>query len=710
MLDNKKELTINSKDTTKGKTELSEYWLNLETVISTISSRFLGNFNIDDAINATLRDIGILSGVSRSYIFSISDDNKYISNTHEWNEENISPRVHKLQNLELNRFPWLISRLIDGNIIHVLNTNSLPENAFPTKEFLELQNIKSVLIYPIYVKSKFFGFIGFDNVNFEREWKDTEFSLLRITSQIIGNAIERDKFEALIKESEERQKLILENINDLVVIINSNYEFEYLNEETLVKLLGYRNEEVLGYSCLDFVHQDENELLTYVFKKNSKAMEKLLELRFKHKNGEWLWFECRGQSFVDRDNKQKWLIVSRDITERKLIEERYKNLFDNSPNAIVLIDLKGEILECNLTTNKIFGYGRELLKGKNINDLNDLFLLDIRHYFKRIFQASFIKNFPKPIEVQVKDQQNKPIWVKIQASLIKQYGTSIIQLIFQDITEKKKVEIFEEKFKEELEEEVELRTKELNVSLEQQKLFLDQIVKSSQFKTEFMGTMSHELRTPLNAIIGFADLLLDSGYGELSDDQKDFIIDIKSSAEHQFEMIKHILNITKIESGQLSLNIQKLSLNSLLEQIKSSLRPLYDKNNLKFKIKGVDEELVMFADPIRLKEILLNLLSNALKFTIDGTVRLQITQNYYNWIFKIVDTGIGIAKKDFPLIFKEFKRVDSPYVRSVPGTGLGLSLTKRLIELHGGEINFTSLLGVGTTFTFNIPKKLERIE
>lgn len=710
MLDNKKELTLNSKSTTKGKTDLLEYWLNLETVISTISSRFLGNFSINDAINATLRDIGILSVVSRSYIFSISDDNKYISNTHEWNEENIGTRVHKLQNLELSRFPWLISQLLNGNIIHISNTNKLPENAIATKEFLELQNIKSVLIYPIYVKSKFFGFIGFDNVNFEREWNDTDFSLLSITSQIIGNALERDKFEVLIKESEERHRLILENINDLVVIINSNYEFEYLNEETLVKLLGYRNEEVLGCSCLDFIHQDEIEQLTSAFKKKSKAVGPFSELRFKHKNGEWLWFECRGQSFIDRDNKRKWLIVSRDITVRKLIEERYKNLFENSPNAILLIDLKGEILDCNSTTHKILGYGREFLKGKTINDLNDLFLLDIRHYFKQIFQASFIKDFPNPIEVQVKDPQNKPIWFKIQASLIKQYGSSIIQLIFQDITEKKKVELFEEKFKEELEEEVALRTKELNSALEQQKLYLDQIVKSSQFKTEFMGTMSHELRTPLNAIIGFADLLLDSGYGGLSDDQKDFIVDIKSSAEHQFEMIKHILNITKIESGQLSLNIQKFSLNSLLEQIKSSLRPLYNSKNLKLKIKGIDEELVMFADPIRLKEILLNLLSNALKFTIDGTVRLQISQNYYNWIFKIVDTGIGIDKKDFSLIFKEFKRVDSPYVRSVAGTGLGLSLTKRLIELHGGEINFTSLLGVGTTFTFNIPKKLERIE
>jgi len=252
MLDNKKEITINSEGTTKRTSELLEYWLNLETVISTISSRFLENFNIDDAINATLRDICILSGVSRSYVFSIFD--QYISNTHEWNEENIAPRVHKFQNLELSKFPWLINQLRNGNIIHISNVISLPEKAFTLKEFLELQNIKSVLIYPIFVKSKLFGFIGFDTVKFEREWKDKDFSLLRITSQIIGNALERDKFEALLKESEERHRLILENINDLVVIINSNYEFEYLNEETLVKLLGYRNKEVLGCSCFDFIH------------------------------------------------------------------------------------------------------------------------------------------------------------------------------------------------------------------------------------------------------------------------------------------------------------------------------------------------------------------------------------------------------------------------------------------------------------------------
>lgn len=707
MIENKEKSPLERDEIDIAEENLTEYWLNLETIISTISSRFLANSKIDEALNDCLRDIGILTGVSRSYIFQFNENKMYVNNTHEWYAEDISPRVHKLQELEMAKFPWWTKQLEEGRIIHISEIIDLPKEAQATKDFLDLQNIKSALVVPFYVKTTLRGYIGFDNVNKSKKWKESDFSLLRIVSQIIGNAFERNKFEQAVKNSEERHRLILDNINELVLIINGNLEFEYVNEESLIKLLGYYSEDIIGRSCLDYLNEDEKEIAINLLSKDSKSNESTIEIRFKKKDGDWVWFECRGQKFIDKDSKEKWLIVSRDISEKKLIEERYRYLFENSPNAILLIDLKGVIIDCNSTMEQIFGFGKEFFKGKTYNDLSDLFHLDIRHYFKKIFQASFTNNFPEPIESKIIKNNGDSNWIKIQASVIKQKNNSLMQLIFQDITEKKKIEIYEETFLEELEDKVTIRTKELNNALEQQKLYLDQIVKSSQFKTEFMARMSHELRTPLNAIIGFSDLLLEGVYGELSDDQKEFIVDIKSSAEHQFDMIKHILDISKIESGQITLNIQKFSLNSLIDQITSSLKPLLSKKNLTFIIKGLDEEILMYADPIRLKEIVLNLLSNAIKFTIDGYVKIQIKQNYYDWIFKVIDTGIGIAQKDFPLIFKEFKRVDSPYVRSISGTGLGLSLSKRLIELHGGEINFTSLLGAGTIFTFNIPKKLE---
>ena len=706
MIYKENEIVKGTMDNIKEKENSVKDWSRLETYISTISSRFLANIDIDEDINSSLRDMGIISGASRVYLFLFDKEKNVMSNTHEWCAEGISPQIQILQNLEFEAFPWWMKQLKSGNLINLSNLSDLPEEAKHTKEFLELQGVKSVLVYPLYMKGVSAGFIGFNSIPRAIEWSDEAFTILRISSQIISNALERDIIEQMLKVSEEKYRLIIENINDLISIIGLHFKFEYINENSLTKLLGYTSKEIIGRSCLDFVHPKDKdraiEALTTKFRTRMSA----IELRIKHKDGNWIWFEFRGQTFRNKEGVLNTLIISRDISDRKSAEKRYKNLFENSPNAVLLINFKGIVIDANSTTKKLFGYEKEEFLDKPINNLTDIFPQEVKHFFKLIFRASFSKDFPKPIEFQIKIKSGNIIWVILQASLIKQNTETLIQFIFQDITEKKKGELITEKFKEELEIEVKKRTKELNDALEQQKLYLDQIVKSSQIKTEFMATMSHELRTPLNAIIGFTDLLLEGVYGGLNEDQIDFMNDIKSSAEHQFDMIKRILDISKIESGQVSLNFQKFSLNSTIEQIRSNLKPLYSKKDLKFKVKGLEEEVFIVADPIRFKEILLNLISNAIKFTIDGKITLLFKEDYYNWIFRVRDTGIGIANKDFPRIFKEFNRVESTYVRSTPGTGLGLSLTKRLVELHGGEISFFSVLGVGSTFTFNIPKKL----
>jgi PAS domain S-box-containing protein len=681
-------------------------WSRLETYISTISSRFLANIDIDEDINASLRDMGILSGASRTYLFLFNKEKNVMNNTHEWCAEAVSPQIQILQNLEFKMLPWWMKQLTSGNLISLSSLSDLPDEAKHTKELLELQGVKSVLVYPLYVKGVSAGFIGFNNISTTIEWSEEASTILRISSQIIGNALERDIIEQMLKTSEEKYRLIIENINDLISIIDLHFKFEYINENSLKKLLGYTSKEIIGRSCLDFVHPKDKDRAIESLTTDFRTRMSTIDLRIKHKEGKWIWFEFRGQKFTNKEGSLNTLIISRDISDRKSAEKRYKILFENSPNAILLINFKAIVIDANSTTKRLFGYEKEEFIGKTFSNLTDIFPQETKHFFKSIFRASLIKEFPKPIEFKIKKKGGELIWVILQASLIKQNNETLIQFIFQDITEKKKGELITEKFKEELEVEVHKRTKELNNALEQQKLYLDQIVKSSQIKTQFMATMSHELRTPLNAIIGFTDLLLEGVYGELNEEQIDFMNDIRSSAEHQFEMIKRILDISKIESGQVSLNIQRFSLNSTIVQIISNLKPLYSKKDLKLKVKGLDEEIFIVADPIRFKEILLNLLSNAIKFTIDGRVTFLFKEDYYNWIFKIRDTGIGIANKDFPLIFKEFKRVDSTYVRSTSGTGLGLSLTKRLIELHGGEISFFSVLGVGTTFTFNIPKKI----
>ena len=692
-------MILNDEEVSKKNIDL----INLEALISTIATRFFRNTDIGKAMNSFLRDIGLLCKINHVYLNLFNETKTFIKDSFEWIEDNISIQTLNFRDIDKVTINWLIGELNHEGILFIPNSSKLYRSITVTDELIKTLNGSS-LISPIKTKDNLVGFIGFNNFFERKNWTENDCSLLRISSQIIGNVLERKKIEDKYKESSAKYKRIIENINDLIVIINFKLEIEYINEGASFKLLKYRNGDILGKSCLDFIHPDDVESIIERLNQGVKQVEPIIEIRFRNNEGDWLWFECRGQTFYDDDGNYKWLIISRDITERKLAEERYKSLFENSPNAILLIDFKGIIVDANSTTKKLFGFGKEYFIGKSITEMGAIFNFEIKQYFKKIFQASFKDIYPHPLEIQFKKKENGLIWVETQASIIKQNSKTLVQLLFQDIAEKKKAELLENDFKQKLENEVQSRTRELNEALTQQKLYLDQIIKSSQFKTEFMSTMSHELRTPLNAIIGFTELLIEGVYGPLNQEQLEFTIDIKTSAEHQFDMIQHILDIAKIEAGQIVLSLQIFSLNSMIKQIKSSLRSLYQKKNLKFKIVGIDTEKEIYADTIRFKEILLNLISNAIKFTIEGSITLIVEEKYNQWMIKVRDTGIGIATKDFPLIFKEFKRVESTYVKSVPGTGLGLSLTKRLINLHGGEISFTSVLGIGTTFSFTIPK------
>ena len=209
MINNEKEILEEDMEKIKRDEKAIKTWADLETLISTISSRFLVNLDLDGDINAALRDMGILSGASRVYLFLFNEDKKIMNNTHEWCAEGVSSQIHIFQDLKFATLPWWMEQLRSGNIIHINDVSELPEEAKSTKELLKIQNTKSVLTYPLYVKGVLAGFIGFDNVENTREWKTEDFSLLRISSQIIGNALERDVTEQLLIDSEEKYRLII---------------------------------------------------------------------------------------------------------------------------------------------------------------------------------------------------------------------------------------------------------------------------------------------------------------------------------------------------------------------------------------------------------------------------------------------------------------------------------------------------------------------
>lgn len=264
-----------------------------------------------------------------------------------------------------------------------------------------------------------------------------------------------------------------------------------------------------------------------------------------------------------------------------------------------------------------------------------------------------------------------------------------------------------DRFNKRLKEEVEIKTMELNKILKEQETYIDLILKTSKYKTEFLSNMSHELRTPLNVIIGFSDLLLERLYGDLNSNQIDYLNNVSSSAQHLLNLINQILDLSKIEAGKLELSLKPFNITEMVKDLIISVKPMCEKKGLLLTQEGFDEPKTIVADLTRLKEILFNLLSNAIKFTPKGKISLFFSETEMIWKFDIVDTGIGIDKKDFDQLFQEFKRGQSEFVNNSEGTGLGLVLTKRLVNLHGGEIWFVSELGKGSTFSFTIPKNIK---
>ncbi len=217
--------------------------------------------------------------------------------------------------------------------------------------------------------------------------------------------------------------------------------------------------------------------------------------------------------------------------------------------------------------------------------------------------------------------------------------------------------------------------------------------------------MSHDLRTPLNAIIGFSTLLAEESYGPMNEEQKDYLNDVCSAAEQLDGLIKSILDISKLEIGKIELNKKKFNLFHLLTHLKSIFETSCKEKNIFFKIKNINKNIEIYADPIRFKQIFYNLIDNAIKFTDKGGIKVNTIERDRNWEFQIKDSGIGIKKEDYDAVFREFARIENDTREEIPGSGIGLSLTKRLVKLHGGKIWFKSNPGEGSTFYFNIPKK-----
>jgi len=297
-------------------------------------------------------------------------------------------------------------------------------------------------------------------------------------------------------------------------------------------------------------------------------------------------------------------------------------------------------------------------------------------------------------------ESKKPFYRK-DLQLLSTMGSSVTMAI-------ENAKIYEElrKAHNKLEIKVKERTAELRQTVEKLEEAKQAAEAATRAKSDFLANMSHELRTPLNSIIGFSSVIIDGMTGPVLDKQKECLNFILESGKHLLELINDILDLSKVEAGKIELEVSKFSIKDFLEGCLDMFREQVVKHNIVLKSDIPKDIGDLAADERRTKQIVFNLLSNAVKFTPDGgMVGIKVRKMDKNVQIAVWDTGIGIAKADMDKLFQPFQQLESILTKKVEGTGLGLNLSKKFIELHGGKIWVESKLGKGSKFSFTIPMR-----
>ena len=424
---------------------------------------------------------------------------------------------------------------------------------------------------------------------------------------------------------------------------------------------------------------------------------------------------------------EQLLLTIRRAIEKHEVEEALRLQSEIAANMAEGVHLTrasdGVIVYTNPRFEEMFGYGQGELIGKHVSVLNAPGDKSPEETAEEITE-SLNENGVWYGEVHHIKKEGTPFWCRASVSTFEhpQHG-NIWVAVHEDITEHKCAEEALEKAHDELEIRVKERTAELRVTnetlqreiverkrAEEDLRVAKEIAESAnRAKSDFLASMSHELRTPLNAIIGFSQILQKQYFGELNEKQAEYANDILGSGKHLLSLINDILDLSKIEVGKMELELSRVNIKDLLENSLIMIQEKCFKHRIKLDLHIVQDpdELEIMADERKLKQIMFNLLSNAAKFTLDeGAIAVQAEQEGKECIISVLDTGIGIAPEHQEKIFEEFHQVRSGLREKTPGTGLGLSLTRRLVEMHGGKIWVESEgEGKGSRFSFFLPLK-----
>jgi PAS domain S-box-containing protein len=781
--------------------------LEFQQTVSRISSRFVGITDINNSINESLRDIGIFSGASFAYLIQFSEDTQTTQKSYTWNSPKLNRPLVIRENLNPKLFAWWGTKLFNREIIQINDVSCLPSQASLEKETLGRLGFKAAITIPLYIEEKVEGFIGIANLFHPTQWAKDCVDMVKISAEIITNALRRTRAEEMVLASEKYFRVLIENTVETIVIVDETGKVKY-RSPSVFPMSGYDKAEIIGKNFIDFMHPDEIPIALKFFYEGIKTPSKTasFEFRIKNRDGSWnnvavigknalhdpvvkgvilnlrditeskraggkieraaqewratfdaiktpVWIcdqNCSllrvNKAYADAAGKEpKELIeqkcydvlkeakdicpdcphkqtlvskipvdkvflsgnkhiqilaspvfndnnevtasvcIARDITVYRRMEDdlryaaqKWRTTFDGIGEAICLTDTAGQIMQCNQAFADLLGKPFSEIIGHEYQELliRPIGTTSVKIPFTELRETGLRQK----LTVQLDNR-----WFNIVADPVFDENGRFIgaTLIFSDITESK---LASEELQRLYQVEMELRH-ELEAKIKD--------------RADFTRSLVHELKTPLTPVLASSELLVE----ELKEEPwRSLANNINIGAINLNRRIDELLDLARGEVGLLKLNPQQVDTTKLFQEIVTYMTPVATSNKQTLNTH-LSPLPIIWADEDRLRQVLLNILGNALKYTpAGGEIVLRAHAEDGNILVEVKDTGDGIDEEEQKQLFQAYHRLARDQ-EHFSGLGIGLALSKRLVELHGGKIWVQSQRGKGSTFAFSIPVK-----